>query len=260
MRSRKQRKSFPLERRKKRNTTSNVLCDMNFPHVFRFQNTDAWKRAAGDEILKDAPNPFLLALSGGSTPAPVYEELTKRVFPWESVSVFLADERCVPPDHPDANAKLIRESFSVPAQFFFQRQLLPDCGAKHYETLFQHQGGVFDVAVLEHWSRWTYCLTVSSFFCAFRENHSLVTTSETERFAVRQRITFTLPVLLNAKKLVVLLKGKSKEEVLTEWFAGSLSPEEFPAKYVLEHSNSFVFFVRNRGKHFLTVPDFIGHL
>lgn len=214
---------------------------MNFPHVFRFQNTDAWKRAAGDEILKDAPNPFLLALSGGSTPAPVYEELTKRVFPWESVSVFLADERCVPPDHPDANAKLIRESFSVPAQFFFPETTSPDCGAKHYETLFQHQGGVFDVAVLGIGPD-GHIASLFPHSSVLSENHSLVTTSETERFAVRQRITFTLPVLLNAKKLVVLLKGKSKEEVLTEWFAGSLSPEEFPAKYVLEHSNSFVFF------------------
>ncbi|QQS59146.1 6-phosphogluconolactonase [Candidatus Peregrinibacteria bacterium] len=214
---------------------------MNSPQVFRFQEKEEWVQSAVREILADTPDPFLLALSGGSTPAPVYEELAKRVFPWETVSVFLADERCVPPNHPDANAKLIRESFPVPARFFLPETTSPDCGAKHYETLFREQGGVFDVAVLGIGPD-GHIASLFPHSPALSEDHKLVTTSETEQFAVRQRITFTLPVLLNAKKLIVLLKGKSKEEVLTEWFSGSLSSEEFPAKYLLKHPYCFVFF------------------
>ena len=51
-----------------------------------------------------------LLLSGGSTPAPVYEALSKAPLDWERVDVALVDERWLLPDDPDSNSRLIRES------------------------------------------------------------------------------------------------------------------------------------------------------
>lgn len=51
-----------------------------------------------------------LLLSGGSTPAPVYEALSKAPLDWERIDVALVDERWLLPDDPDSNARLIRES------------------------------------------------------------------------------------------------------------------------------------------------------
>lgn len=59
--------------------------------------------------LQDKPRARLL-LSGGSTPAPVYEALTKAPLDWERVDVALVDERWLLPDDPDSNSRLIRES------------------------------------------------------------------------------------------------------------------------------------------------------
>lgn len=54
---------------------------------------------------------FSLALSGGSTPRPVYEALAARArFPWARTNVFLGDERCVPADDPRSNWRMIREA------------------------------------------------------------------------------------------------------------------------------------------------------
>src|SRR5512139_1303229 len=46
---------------------------------------------------------FTVALSGGSTPKSLYEQLVTQPIDWQHVHVFWGDERCVPPDHPDSN-------------------------------------------------------------------------------------------------------------------------------------------------------------
>src|SRR5512138_3428426 len=64
---------------------------------------------------------FRVALSGGSTPRRTYELLASAPFrsrvDWARVDFFWADERYVPPDHPDSNYGMTREALlrHVPA-------------------------------------------------------------------------------------------------------------------------------------------------
>ena len=50
----------------------------------------------------------LLAVSGGKSPVPLFQQLSQQALPWAQVTVLLVDERCVPPDHPDSNSALVR--------------------------------------------------------------------------------------------------------------------------------------------------------
>ncbi|MFN3886796.1 MAG: 6-phosphogluconolactonase [Aquabacterium sp.] len=50
----------------------------------------------------------LLVLSGGSTPVPFFEALSRLPLDWSRVVVTLADDRWVPLDHADSNARLVR--------------------------------------------------------------------------------------------------------------------------------------------------------
>jgi len=52
-----------------------------------------------------------LVVSGGSTPLPFFKALSQAELDWSSVDVTLADERWVPEDHKDSNAKFVREQF-----------------------------------------------------------------------------------------------------------------------------------------------------
>jgi 6-phosphogluconolactonase len=57
---------------------------------------------------------FTVALSGGSTPKGLYTllatpEYRNRV-DWFRVHLFWGDERCVPPDHPESNFRMVQES------------------------------------------------------------------------------------------------------------------------------------------------------
>ena len=50
-----------------------------------------------------------LVVSGGSTPRGLFTCLAKSELAWEQVTVLLADERWVPPDHEDCNERMVRE-------------------------------------------------------------------------------------------------------------------------------------------------------
>jgi len=79
---------------------------------------EAVAEAAADRIVAAARNAigrrgrFRIALSGGSTPRPVYALLSAppRVgaVDWSRVEFFWGDERCVPPDHPESNYGVAR--------------------------------------------------------------------------------------------------------------------------------------------------------
>ena len=51
----------------------------------------------------------LLAVSGGSTPALLFADLSKAAIDWAKVIVTLVDERLVPPDQPRSNAGLVAD-------------------------------------------------------------------------------------------------------------------------------------------------------
>ena len=57
---------------------------------------------------------FIVALSGGSTPRATYSLLASGEFAarvdWSRVQVFWGDDRCVPPDHPDSDYRMARET------------------------------------------------------------------------------------------------------------------------------------------------------
>jgi len=62
--------------------------------------------AAG--AITAAPRGCTLFLSGGGTAVECYEALAaRRGVDWSAVDVFLGDERCVPPDDPDSNHRMV---------------------------------------------------------------------------------------------------------------------------------------------------------
>lgn len=63
-----------------------------------------------------------LAVSGGRSPIALFAALRVLPVSWADVSITLVDERAVPPEHPDSNARLVREHLlqdaAVAARFF----------------------------------------------------------------------------------------------------------------------------------------------
>ena len=89
-------------------------------HVIRTTNFVA---DAADFILDAAHkalgerSQFRIALSGGKTPAPIYTRLAVigHDLPWELARITFGDERCVPPDNPQSNFRMARDTLFAPA-------------------------------------------------------------------------------------------------------------------------------------------------
>lgn len=92
-----------------------------------------------EETLADKDD-ATLALSGGSSPRPLFEWLAARRFPWRQVHFFWVDERAVPPTHARSNYRLAAESFLMPTgapQRNVHRihgELRPDIAAREYAS------------------------------------------------------------------------------------------------------------------------------
>lgn len=61
-----------------------------------------------------------LAISGGSTPKPMFSAMAKADFNWSEVHIFWVDERCVPPTDDQSNFKLANDTLLKPAGIPFE--------------------------------------------------------------------------------------------------------------------------------------------
>lgn len=66
-----------------------------------------------DAFRQKEEETFSVALSGGATARRCYERLAAdaaEAIDWWEVDIYWGDERCVPPDSPDSNERLVREA------------------------------------------------------------------------------------------------------------------------------------------------------
>ncbi len=187
----------------------------------------------------------ILGLSGGSTPKPIYEALGKEKLDWSKVWIFLVDDRYVRPDDPNSNQFLLRSTLLKHAPIPESQLIFPDTSLplpecinlyeQHLKSLLQK--GSPDIVTLGmgddgHIASLFPPLTDDAF------GPKLVIHTTTEKFAVRDRISVTMPVLKQAKQSVFLLKGAVKKRVWEEMMESTEDEKRWPAKGIIKGNNS----------------------
>lgn len=200
-----------------------------------------WKTLAM-EVRAQGKN-FCVALAGGSTPKQFYEALAHASFAedfqWDHVHLFWGDERCVPPGHPDSNYGMAQEvlltQISIPEKNIHRMrgESIPEEAARRYaeelrQTL-ESKNNVpqFDWIVL---GMGTDGHTASLFpgqeavwdtadLCAVASH------PESEQ----RRVTFTLRLLRNAKKVSFLVTGSDKADMVAKVLQDPDSRQRYPA-------------------------------
>jgi 6-phosphogluconolactonase len=207
-----------------------------------FPDKDALVRAAAERFVARAAETSrergrcLVALSGGSTPKPVYELLASPAHAarvdWSRLHLFWGDERCVPPDHPDSNYRMTREALidrvPIPAANVhrIRGEDPPEAAADAYDRLLRDLfgGGAaparsFDLALL---GMGPDGHTASLFpgTAATTEVRRWATAVHVERPREMWRVTLTTVVLNAAADVTFLVAGADKaarlQEVLRE--------------------------------------------
>jgi 6-phosphogluconolactonase len=186
---------------------------------------------------------FVVALSGGSTPRATYALLATGEFAagvdWPHVHVFWGDERCVPPDHPDSNYRMARETLldrvPIPADNIhrIRGELEPNQAAAAYQAELEatlDADGQFDLILLGMGADGH---TVSLFpgTAALHEQTRWVVAHYVDKLSA-WRVTLT-PVIINAAAHVTfIVAGSGKAGRLREVLAGPHQPDVLPAQIV----------------------------
>lgn len=193
-------------------------------------------RACSAMLVGAATGAGHIVLSGGSTPKAAYEHLVDTVkdvgIDLTATTFWFGDERCVPPDDQRSNYLMVRQSMldplgdeNAPIVHRMRGELGPTEAADVYERDLRIAGPPdFDLLLLGigpdgH--------TAS----LFPDQPSL---SERSRLVVGveqaglepfvSRVSFTLPAIASARRVVVLVSGASKADAVAAAFGGEAKP------------------------------------
>lgn len=211
-----------------------------------------------EDILREAIKKHgkaFVALSGGKTPRPIYEKLAASDLDFSKVEFFLADERYTNLESDDSNYKLILETLfgGKPKEFienenqptlnnfhFFDTSLpIPECLQKYEEELKKIPQLEFDLIILGigidgHFAS-IFPGSPALNFNKAHDDNQLVAHTQTEQFAVRDRLTLMPNLILKAKNILTLLSGKDKVNLIQELVNGQKDANEFPAHVLTSH-------------------------
>ena len=185
--------------------------------------------------LRVAKYPFRLVLSGGSTPRATYQLLACKDIDWDCCEIFFSDERFVPPDHPDSNYRMVRETL-LSGYNVKPRKILaiPTDGslqsaADRYDEALRQQygaGTLEDGAPLFHLT--LLGLGEDGHTASLLPDQPVL--KERERWAApvpegrgEPRIPLTYPALNSSELILFLVSGAAKRDALAQ-ARGGLGP------------------------------------
>ncbi len=201
-----------------------------------FDDADSVARAAAATIAADARaaitarGRFALAVSGGHTPWIMLRALATEDIPWAHVQVCQVDERVAPDGHPDRNLTHLRESLLQhaplrPEQVHAMLVETPDleAAAAQYALALREIAGSPPVLDLVHLGLGPDGHTAS----LVPGDAVLDVTDEdvalTGVYQGRRRITLTYPMLNRARRVLWVVTGSEKVEMLRRLRDGDVS-------------------------------------
>lgn len=187
-----------------------------------------------------------LLVSGSSTPAPLYEALSKTDLNWKKIKIALVDERWVETDHAASNEAMARRSLLINnakiAEFIGMKNAAatPAAGQAETEERYARLPQPFSLAILgmgidghaaslfpqAKGLKAALDPNNSNLTAAISAPQSEVTGANTER------MTLTLSALMKTERLIILLTGEDKLEV----FSAAQKPgsiEDMPIRALL---------------------------
>ncbi|HEX4770578.1 MAG TPA: 6-phosphogluconolactonase [Bryobacteraceae bacterium] len=195
-----------------------------------------------------------LAVSGGTTPKPMFQALAKAPLDWSKVHVFFVDERCVPPTSDQSNFKMAKENLLSGAPLLesnvhrIHGELNPDEAAGKYinevKGHFELSDGALPVFDVLHRGMGSDAHTASLFpgEPLIADRTGIAAHVWVDKLKM-DRVTLLPGVLLKAVRTVLEISGPDKAEPLHEVLYGPDDPFRFPCQIAARGSDTAVWFL-----------------
>lgn len=227
-----------------------------------FPEGPALAQAAADLIVAQAVaaiaarGRFVIGLSGGSTPRALFTVLSAPPYvgriDWRHTYVIWGDERCVPPDHPQSNYRMARDTLldhvPLPASqvLRMEGELDPVQAATRYEAKLRDlfPGAPWPSADVMLLGLGDDGHTASLFpgTAALAERDRWVAANFVPQLDT-WRLTLTIPAINAAQQVMFLVAGASKAPTLRAVLRGYHQPETWPAQAIQPSSGALIWLV-----------------
>ncbi len=200
---------------------------------------------------------FLLCLSGGNTPRPLYKQLAlppwREQMPWRACHILWGDERLVPPDDRESNYRLAQVALlaqvPIPAGNIYRMrgELEPEAAVADYT---QQLAALTEPG--QPWPRLDLALMgigsdghTASLFPGSSEPSgvAVIATVANDPKRPAQRITLTSAMLNSSREVIFLVRGEEKAEPLATILQGDQDPLRWPAQRIRPESGRLVWYV-----------------
>lgn len=183
---------------------------------------------AAEQAILDS-GAFRLVLAGGNTPRGVYERLCALKTNWEAWHIYFGDERCLPAVDPGRNSTMARDAWldhvPVPKRqvYVIPAEMGAKAAAAAYSATLQ-QVGEFDLVLLGlgedgH----TASLFPGNDWGQEADSPAALPIFDAPK-APSERVSLSARRLSQAKQVLFLVTGESKQEAVMNWRAGANIP------------------------------------
>ena len=186
-----------------------------------------------------------LVVSGGRTPMGFFHLLSQQPLDWSKVTVLLADERWVNAGHADSNEKLVRENLLIneasQANYLALKNSADQAvdGEAECEKALAELGA-FTVLILgmgDDGHTASLFPGSDALAAGLDMNSGRDCIAVTPLNAPHQRMSLTLPRLLNSQQIVIHISGASKQQVLSQAQSGD-DVMELPIRSILQQQRA----------------------
>lgn len=183
-----------------------------------------------------------VAVSGGTTPFVIYQELAKQALNFSKINLIQVDERYVPETNPESNWQSISNSFEGVdfrqiIRFEYSDQI--QNSLTQAESRLPHKLGltILGMGMDGHFAS----LFAGAEYWDKSNLDKAIITQAPANYLTRDRLSLSPEYIYNSEQIIILIKGQDKYKQLQNNLPNPIGVKNWPLEYLYNHPNISVY-------------------